>query len=87
MVLGVYVREYLRMSTQTEELPLAVDIREAARLLGVSPRTIQNYVSAKLLPARKLGRRTVIFRRSLESFLRKDQPSPAPKPKGNRYAR
>jgi hypothetical protein len=39
---------------------LAVGIREAAQMLGVSPRTIQNYIAAKLLPYRKIGRRTVI---------------------------
>lgn len=54
---------------------LAVDIREAGRLLSVSPRTIQNYVAAKLLPARKIGRRTVIPVRALEAFLRTDHPS------------
>jgi len=62
------------MNTQTEKL--AVDTREAARLLSVSPRTIQNYIAAKILPARKIGRRTVIPMRALENFLRKDQPSP-----------
>ena len=55
---------------------LAVDIREAAQMLSVSPRTIQNYIHAKMLPARKIGRRTVIPVRSLEAFLRSDQASP-----------
>jgi hypothetical protein len=45
-------------------------------MLSVSPRTIQNYIRAKMLPARKLGRRTVIPVRALENFLRTDQPSP-----------
>jgi excisionase family DNA binding protein len=62
---------------------LAVDTREAARLLSVSPRTIQNYIAAKLLPARKLGRRTVISVRALKNFLRTDQPSPISKASGN----
>jgi excisionase family DNA binding protein len=55
---------------------LAVDTREAARLLSVSPRTIQNYISAKLLPTRKIGRRTVITMKALEGFLRTDHVSP-----------
>lgn len=55
---------------------LAVDVREAAYRLSVSPRTIQNYIHAKLLPSRKLGRRTVVPVRALEIFLRTDQPSP-----------
>jgi excisionase family DNA binding protein len=57
---------------------LAVDIREAAQMLSVSPRTIQNYIQAKILPSRKIGRRTVIPVRALENFLRTDQPSPNP---------
>ncbi len=67
------------MHTQNPER-LAVDIREAARLLSVSPRTIQNYLRAKMLPARKIGRRTVIPVRALENFLRSDQPSPVTEP-------
>lgn len=70
------MRDSSRMANFSEKLPLAVDTREAARLLSVSTRTIQNYISAKLLPARKLGRRTVISVRALEAFLQTDQPSP-----------
>jgi excisionase family DNA binding protein len=55
---------------------LAVSTREAAQMLSVSPRTIQNYITAKLLPARKIGRRTVIPVRALEAFLRTDHASP-----------
>jgi excisionase family DNA binding protein len=55
---------------------LAVSVRDAAAMLGISPRTIQNYISAKRLVARKIGRRTVIPVRALENFLRFDQPSP-----------
>ncbi len=44
-------------------------------MLSVSPRTIQNYIRAKMLPARKIGRRTVISVRALEIFLRTDHPS------------
>jgi excisionase family DNA binding protein len=59
---------------QTDKI--AVSVREAARLLSVSPRTIQNYITAKLLSARKIGRRTVIPVRALEAFLRTDHASP-----------
>jgi hypothetical protein len=56
---------------------LAVNIREAAAMLSVSPRTIQNYISAKVLfPVRKIGRRTVIPIRTLENFPRCDHASP-----------
>lgn len=62
------------MTTHNERL--AVSIREAAAMLGISPRSVQNYIAAKKLPARKLGKRTVILVRALENFLRFDQPSP-----------
>jgi excisionase family DNA binding protein len=58
---------------------IAVNTQEAARMLSVSPRTIQNYIAAKILPVRKIGRRTVIPVRSLEAFLRRDHASPAQK--------
>ena len=58
---------------------LAVSVREAAMLLSVSARTIQNYISEKIIPARKIGRRTVVPMRALENFLRADRPSPAVK--------
>jgi excisionase family DNA binding protein len=64
----------VRMIEKPERL--AVCIREAALMLGVSPRTIQNYITAKVLPARKIGRRTVIPVRALEAFLRTDHASP-----------
>jgi excisionase family DNA binding protein len=60
----------------TQIAKLAVNTREAAQMLSVSPRTIQNYIAAKLLPARKIGRRTVIPVRALETFLRSDHASP-----------
>jgi excisionase family DNA binding protein len=62
------------MDTKTAKL--AVDIREAAQMLSVSPRTIQNYVRTKALNCRKIGRRTVIPVAALEAFLRRDHTSP-----------
>lgn len=55
---------------------LAVSLREAAEMLSLSSRSIQNYIAAKKIPARKVGKRTLILVRDLEEFLRKDQPSP-----------
>ena len=69
---------------ESQNRKLAVGIREAAHLLSVSTRTIQNFLRDKRLgPARKIGRRTVIPMRALEAFLRVDQPSPAIRPSGN----
>ena len=56
---------------------LAVSIREAAAMLSISPRSVQNYIRLKTLPARKIGRRTVIPIRALEAFLRADHDSPS----------
>lgn len=61
---------------------LTVSINEAASMLGVSPRTIQNYIRAKQLPARKLGRRTVVPLRELELFVALDRPSARTSEKG-----
>jgi len=56
---------------------LLVSKREAASLLSVSVRTIENLIAAKRLVARKLGRRTLIPRSALEQFIRRDTPSPS----------
>jgi excisionase family DNA binding protein len=70
------MREDARMyATPTQKL--AVSVREAAAMLSISPRSVQNYITAKLLPARKIGRRTVIPVRALEAFLRSDRALPA----------
>ena len=65
---------------ETNKSKLAVSVREAAEMLSVSPRSIQNYVAAKLLQARKIGRRTVIPVSALEAFIRHDQPSATLRP-------
>lgn len=54
---------------------LAVNVPEAARRLGVSPRTVATLVARKELPSRKIGRRRVIPTRALEEFLRRDHPT------------
>lgn len=51
---------------------LAVSVSEAARRLGVSPRTIATLIARKELPSRRIGRRRVIPVRALEEFLRRD---------------
>jgi excisionase family DNA binding protein len=51
---------------------LAVAIPEAARRLGVCPRTIVNLIEAGELVSRKIGRRRVIPVAALVLFLRHD---------------
>jgi len=55
---------------------LAVSAPEAAAMLSLSLRSIQNYIAAKKIPARKVGKRTLILVRDLEAFPRTDQTSP-----------
>ncbi|MGA8408961.1 MAG: helix-turn-helix domain-containing protein [Candidatus Acidiferrales bacterium] len=54
---------------------IALSKQEAARMLGISLRTIDRLIALKELPVRRLGRRVLIPRASLESFLRNDHPT------------
>lgn len=49
--------------------PLAVDEREAARLLGLSPRKVHSLRKAGELPYRQVGRRVLITVKSIHEFL------------------
>jgi excisionase family DNA binding protein len=55
---------------------LLVSIREAARMISVSQRTIFNLIAAKRLPMRRIGRRSLVPRSALEQLARRDVPSP-----------
>ena len=61
---------------QKSEL-IALSKQEAARTLGVSLRTIDRLISVKELRVRRLGRRVLIPRASLERFLERDHPTQA----------
>lgn len=65
------VHDDSRMRQRIERL--AVSPGEAAEMIGVSVRTIQNYIRANELPATKVGRRTVIEVRHLRTFLEADR--------------
>jgi excisionase family DNA binding protein len=52
---------------------LAVDLREAARRLSLSPRTVATLISRRELPSRKVGRRRIIPVVALEAFVSSDQ--------------
>jgi len=55
------------MSQQDEHKtpPLAVSKREAARLLGVCTRTLENYISLKFIRSVRIGRRVLVPMRSV----------------------
>ncbi len=59
---------------EKEQKVLAVSMDEAARLLGVSPRTVASLARANRLTSRRIGRRRVIPVSALDDFLRKDHP-------------
>jgi excisionase family DNA binding protein len=53
-----------------DETVLAVGLTEAARRLGLSPRTVATLVLRRELPSRKVGRRRIIPVAALEVFVR-----------------
>lgn len=53
---------------------VAVDIREAARRLTLSPRTVASMVARHELPSLKVGRRRIIPVTALEEFIKHDHP-------------
>jgi len=55
---------------------LAVDMPEAAAMISVSTRTLQQYVAAGIIPTKKIGRRRVVTVAALEDFIRRDHTSP-----------
>jgi len=56
---------------------LAMSKVEAAQMLGVSVRTVDRLIALKELPVRRLGRRVLIPRNSLQTLLRTDHPTKA----------
>lgn len=49
--------------------PLAISMREAARLLGVSPRTVAKLVALNELPSTTVGRRRIIPMTAIERLI------------------
>lgn len=60
------------VSTERRLDPINVSKKEAAALLGVCPRTIDNLICAKDLPYRRIGRRVLIPYAALVAFARRD---------------
>jgi excisionase family DNA binding protein len=66
------------LRTMTSEQPLALTVAEAAKVAGVSPRTIYRGISAGAIPTVTLvpGGRKFVPRRALEALL-SGEPRPA----------
>ncbi len=56
---------------------ILIDKKTAARMLSISTRTIDNLIAAKRLLVRRIGRRSLVVRSSLEQLARHDTPSPS----------
>ena len=54
------------------DAPLLLTKRQAAALLNISERTIENLLRAGALARRKIGSRTLIPRTSVDAFIRRD---------------
>jgi hypothetical protein len=54
---------------------LLVSRREAARLLGISLRSLDGLISNRQLEVRRIGRRVMIETRILNRFARRDHPT------------
>jgi len=73
---GGRLSERVHMRSQNGSIePILIGKKECATALGVSVRTIENLISRKELPARKVGRRTLIPYRALQAFARHDHPT------------
>lgn len=58
------------MATNTDtDGPLCISIKQAAQLTGICRSTLYEALNRGELPARKLGKRTVILLADLEAFL------------------
>lgn len=62
---------------QRFQTPLLVSKRDAAALLGVCVRSIDNYIATKELPCRRLGKRVLIPYSAVVAFARHDHHHPA----------
>lgn len=57
------------MTAGTSE-KLTYSVPEAAQVLGMHPNTVRRYVAAGVIPAMRLGRRTLISVEELRSWVR-----------------
>jgi excisionase family DNA binding protein len=57
---------------------LLLSKHEAARLLGLSVRSLEHLISRKEIPTRRIGRRVLITRSAIESFARAQNSNESP---------
>ena len=64
--------------------PLAVDVREAARLLSLSPFTVRSYIRKGHIRAVKLGARVIVPLAEVQRLAREGIPNHAGRETSNR---
>jgi excisionase family DNA binding protein len=62
-------------SVELEMPRQAVSIREAARLLSISPRTVDKYVALKVIRTVRVGRRVLVPMKSVNEVVTRGIPS------------
>ena len=62
--------ENIQLTNQS--LRLLFSQKESAQILGISLRTLQNLIADKQLPVCRIGRRVLVRRKDLETFVRHD---------------
>ena len=67
----------MKKTKTTEAELLAVGVAEAARLSGLSRRSIHGFIAVKALRSRKVGKRRLIPIDALKTFLHRDHLAPA----------
>jgi excisionase family DNA binding protein len=72
MTIRMESQDALRQHQQVR-LPLLVSKRDAAELLSLCVRTIDNLIATKRLPSRRIGKRVLIPYAALVHFARHDQ--------------
>ena len=61
------------MATMQDDRPVKfLSVQEAAELLRVSPRTVYGWVTQRLVPHRKAGRRVIFLESELLDFTKPD---------------
>jgi excisionase family DNA binding protein len=59
-----------RKTETLSDASLALSVEETAWQMRVGVTTVYSIIAAKQLPARKIGRRTIILREDIERYLR-----------------
>jgi excisionase family DNA binding protein len=65
---------------EEEQDDVQISVGEAARVLDVDPSTVWRYIKHRGLPAKKVGRYHVLWRKDVLGFIEK-KPKPGPKPR------